>query len=212
MTNNFVAGIDVAGRKRGYQMAFLELESDTIASIHAIQSDPSEVIEKIEEQNGECLQIAIDSPPEARINDENENWNGKTRLAERQLNNDGFNVQWTPRGEGKPSPGEWMKNGEELWEALKTEFGDAKVIETFPTASVRGMSGQNVNLPLTLINSKERRNEAKDFVDASICAIIAREYVVNRDGLEVYGNKNHDDRYEDDDDDVLGKIYTLSET
>jgi hypothetical protein len=54
MTNNFVAGIDVAGRRRGYQMAFLELESDAISSIHAIQSEPSKVIEKIEQRNGEA--------------------------------------------------------------------------------------------------------------------------------------------------------------
>lgn len=209
MSADFVVGIDVAGRKRGYQCAILNDGQSEIQRIFEAQ-EPQEILKVIKERSGTCLQIAIDAPPRAHIDVEaNEKRDGKTRLAERQLNNKGFNVQWTPRDESQTDHAKWMENGERLWEKLSKKY-EEQLIETFPTASVPGLKNTDVTFPLSLFTDKNQRREAKDYFDAAICAVVARE-AEDDDSNQVrtFGKVNAEDKYDDDHDDVLGLIHVL---
>jgi len=167
VSSDFVAGIDVAGKEKGFHVALLDMKGDWIRDVFS-EKEPETVSTTIKTTFGNCRQIAIDAPPKAHISGE------KTRLAERELNDDGYNVQWTPRDESTTSPGEWMENGETLWDHLKAEFSPHMMIETFPTASTDGLWTSNVAFPLHLIDGPEFRHEINDYVDASICVVVAR--------------------------------------
>lgn len=208
MSEDFFAGIDVAGKERGFQVAILPKNTDQIMGV--IKGENSkDVADSLEELQGDSVKIAIDSPPKAHIDiAENDVRGGKTRLAERQLNNAGYNVQWTPR-EKDASYAEWMKNGEELWDELRERFSEDKLIETFPTASLEGLTEYDVSFPISLIDTPDKRKEAKDYFDAAVCALVAREVSKESDRTKTYGKAGMVDKYDDSQDDVLGNIHVL---
>ncbi len=203
MTTDFVVGIDVAGKARGYQCAVLGMRTNCIREIFSFR-DPREIAEQIKFEPGNCRLIAVDSPPKASVESD------KTRLAERQLYNDGYNVLWTPRRKNRSTTGEWMENGERLWNVLKCKFGQGMVIETFPTAASDGLQRTDVTFPLRLIENKDIRKDSSDFIDAAICSVVARKFELSPEEIKTYGESGSSTKY-DDEDDALGLIHVLKD-
>lgn len=183
----FVIGIDVGGKNKGYHAAVIPVGSRVIQRFFH-EYEPQEIIRRIKDLGGTCLKIAVDSPRKSRI------LGPETRLAERDLHRAGYRLQWTPRP-GRNEQG-WMKNGERLWNGLRKAFGTTKLIETFPTAASDGLADVEIEFPLKALAGKEKRPFYKDYIDASICAIVAREAF--RGKTRIYGR-----------DDELGPIHVL---
>lgn len=172
-----MAGIDVGGLKRGFEACVMS-ECGQIKGI-AHDRNPEALISQIDKLAADIKVIAIDSPPKSWIK------SNKTRLAERDLHQAGFRVQWTPRSPSKTS--EWMRNGEKLWRLLEKRYPKAKLIETFPTVACENLSQDDVLISLSLFCGKAKREYYKDMLDAVICASVARKYATKPKQLKIYG-------------------------
>lgn len=211
MSSDFVAGIDVAGDEKGFQAAILREGDDRIDDVFQ-KRKAEEVSDKLVDLDGDCLKIAIDSPPKALRDNE------ETRLAERQIyspegqNGTDIYVQWTQ----KTSAPNWMIRGERLWDELGERFSEDCLIETFPTACTTALDHFDVTLPLRLIDEPDERKLVKDYYDASICALVARESEKQDSRLiTIYGLKDEPIQQSDLADtniepkDELGPIYVI---
>lgn len=156
-----IAGIDVGGPKKGFHLAILSVPEQKIHSIHNF-TDPSQVADFLT-RIPDLAVVAIDAPPRAQIQ------GPKTRLAERQINQAGFKIQWTRRAPMLPDS--WMLNGENLWKTLENSLPQVQFIETFPTVVSRHLESCPLSLPLALLTGDSKtRATYKDFVDATLCA------------------------------------------
>ena len=166
----FIVGIDVGGSKKGFHCAAINFETNIVIDLRRIQGVES-VVPWIQSIDGECMTIAIDCPPKANRQSKT------TRLAERELHQAEYRLQWT-REVGK-TPDEWMVNGENLWRSLKIAgLKVVSLIETFPTAASDRLFDSPTLIPLKFFAGKEKRKQYKDFVDACICAEVARKNVL----------------------------------
>ncbi|MBS1711288.1 MAG: DUF429 domain-containing protein [Armatimonadetes bacterium] len=169
--NQVVAGIDVAGKRRGFHIAILDTASRQVIHLGNVH-DPGQAARLLLEFDSLAC-IAIDCPPKAEI------VGPKSREAERALSGLGFRMQWTRRPENVPP--EWMVNGEILWESIATLIPQVKVIETFPTAVSRQLGDCDFILPLKLLEGGVAKREGyKDFVDACLCAWVAERYLLGQ--------------------------------
>ena len=169
---DFVAGIDVAGPKKGFHLAVKQVGVEGWPSLfHFFEPQDSALhLGNLERAlAGKCLCVAIDSPPRASFNSE------ETRSAERELHRDGYRVQWTPRDKQKEAS--WMQNGERLWRTLKRAFPGMPVVESFPTAAGEGLFASQAMLPLNLLFGRHVRDFTKDYVDAAVCALVAERFL-----------------------------------
>lgn len=177
---DFVAGIDVAGQKKGFHLAvkharenrwhsFIQFfePQDVTFHLHNLQKALS----------GNCLCIAVDSPPQASVGTKS------TRIAERELHSDGYRIQWTPRDLKKEIP--WMKNGERLWNELRRSFPGTSIVESFPTAAGEGLYATRETIPLNIFFGRHMRDFTKDYVDAAVCALVAERSA--RGETKLYG-------------------------
>lgn len=171
MSECFV-GIDVGGSRKGFHVALLEGEHPEVRRLFH-STEAHEVAEAIGKWHSMPGTIAIDCPPRALRQ------SSSTRLAERQLHQRGYRVQWTRR-EGDQEPLEWMLNGQRIWQALSERFVDSLLIETFPTAASNRLEACDALLPLHLLAGRLKRAHTKDYVDAAICAWVAREAAAGR--------------------------------
>lgn len=171
MSECFV-GIDVAGSQKGFHVALLVGEHPEVRGVFW-STEVQEVAEAIGRWHPMPGAIAIDCPPRALRR------SSSTRLAERQLHQKGYRVQWTRR-EGDQEPLEWMLNGQRIWQALSERFFDSLLIETFPTAASDRLEACDVLLPLHFLAGRLKRAYTKDYVDAAICAWVAREAAAGR--------------------------------
>lgn len=160
-----VVGIDVAQIPKHFHVGILDIDRNVFMSVY---NEPylSELIKGLAGYS-KLLKIAIDAPPRAQIHGE------RTRLAERELHQMGYRVQWTRRA--PMAAPEWMNAGERLWKALEDNFGKDLLIETFPTVASDHLSEDEHYLPLRMFSGKEKRKDYKDYIDACICAIVAEK-------------------------------------
>jgi predicted nuclease with RNAse H fold len=92
------------------------------------------------------------------------------------------NPQWTPTVEGAPP---WMSLGFQLFHAF-SEAQTGAVYEVFPSASYTQFAGEGTCLQIDLVGFEPG---PKDMLDAYVCAVTVREFVIGR-GCEV-GNGDH---------------------
>jgi predicted nuclease with RNAse H fold len=165
---SIVAGIDVGGIRRGFHVAVVHAESGEFLALQNLHL--AEDIARLLMGFSELECVAIDCPPCAQID------GPRTRLAERQVNQAGFKVQWTRR---KPmAADEWMQNGERVWKNVRNSMGQVQIIETFPTVVSSRLAECDWKLPLSLLKGGViERSGYKDFVDASLCAWVAMRYL-----------------------------------
>jgi len=176
-------GIDVGGSSKCFHVSVLDIKHKKFLVIFHALSLPA-LIEGLEKYK--ILKIAVDAPPKANISGK------RTRLAERELRQKGYNMQWTRR---RPMPApEWMRVGERLWKKLTAVYGRNRLIETFPTAASDHLSKDAHRLPLRFLSGKEKRKYYKDYIDACICALVAEKALEGK--AQVAGVK-----------DELGPIY-----
>jgi predicted nuclease with RNAse H fold len=161
-----IVGIDVAGSKRGFHLANMIPGSGKIRGLKHCQT-VGDVLWLLNSLKSPML-VAIDCPPRCQLLE------AKTRLSERQLHEKGYRVQWTRRQ--NLAPQEWMRNGQDLWEALAT-LPNAQLIETFPTVATSSLVNSQVELPLRLLAAYADRREWKDFVDAAICTEVGDRFL-----------------------------------
>lgn len=160
-----VVGIDVAGAKKGFHCAALQIDTHQVVLLQKYL-DTDQLVFDLRALKINIQTIAIDCPSSALID------GPLTRAAERELHQRGYRVQFTRR-RGRHEPQEWMINGQRLWAAIRQAFTDVKIIETFPTAASEKLDASRIELPLRLICGKEKRAEYKDYIDALICADVA---------------------------------------
>ncbi len=155
-----IAGIDVGGVKKGFHVSVLDSDIGFV-DLHNFHS--TEGISDYLRGFDSLKLIAIDCPPRAQIN------GPRTRLAERQINQAGFKVQWTRRLPLEPD--EWMLNGEKLWKSLEKFSPQVQLIETFPTIVSRELGDCELVLPLKLLRGGQvERAGYKDFIDSCLSA------------------------------------------
>lgn len=187
--SDFVVGIDVGGKKKGFHLSLKFLETSEISSFfHCFE--PTEVLDYLRQNEivfgGKCLQIAINAPKKALVSE--------TRLAEKAVRKSGYRVLWTPtKPENKQK---WMENGELLWETLSNTFPVNTLIETFPTLTGDKMDLSKNILPIRLFAGKEKRKYINDFLDSALCMLAAEKKYKNE--ALAFGK-----------DDPLGAIYSL---
>lgn len=155
-----IAGIDVGGVKKGFHVSVLDVDQGFVDLRNFLSTEGiSDYLSGLDLMK----LIAIDCPPRAQIN------GPRTRLAERQINQAGFKVQWTRRF--PMAPDEWMVNGEKLWKSLEKLSPQVQLIETFPTIVSSELEDCELVLPLKLLKGgKDERAGYKDFVDSCLCA------------------------------------------
>lgn len=162
-----IVGIDVGGVKKGFHVSVLEsgVGFVDLRNYHG----PEEIVGYLRGFDSLKL-VAIDCPPRAQIN------GPRTRLAERQINQAGFKVQWTRRSPMEPE--EWMLNGEKLWKSLEELSPQVQMIETFPTIVSSELGDCELVLPLKLLKGGQvERAGYKDFVDSCLCAWAGLRYL-----------------------------------
>jgi predicted nuclease with RNAse H fold len=168
MSNGVVVGIDVAGKKKGFAVAALDIASESWLNLEPVQT-VDEVVDLIDRLR-DVRQIAIDCPPTAVVTSE------CTRGCERELHKARYSVQWTPREANGGKASGWMLNGQELWSALKSRYGGL-IIETFPTAACDQLQGCELRIPLQYFAHKKTRMHYKDLIDAALCAWVAKKHL-----------------------------------
>lgn len=167
-----VLGVDVGGRKKGFHVSVVRSGASEFEFVDGLLT--VEGVVGVARRYGVDV-IAIDCPPQAQIAGE------RTRLSERQLHLMGVRVQWTRRV-GLELP-EWMVHGQELWEALRNEVPEAKLIETFPTVVARDLVGCSLRFPIFFLQGNTAyRAGTKDLLDACLCAWAGLKYSEGRAG------------------------------
>ncbi len=157
-----VVGIDVGDVNKGFHLAICQPSVDRITDLyHAC--DVQAAVDFLRQQKSVPRCIGIDAPAKSLIK------GPETRAAERVLAKLGYRPQWTRRHHQPPG---WMVQGEKLWTALKASFPTARLIETFPTASVNGLNHSSISLNLNTLHGRDKRKYYKDFLDACICAVV----------------------------------------
>jgi hypothetical protein len=63
-----------------------------------------------------------------------------------------------------------------------------------------------------LLQLPEDRAQVQDYVDATICAVVARRFVAEPECLKVYGDAPESSPYDDEEADELGPIYVLDDS
>ena len=164
-----VAGIDVGGAAKGFHLAIQDPQDGLIA-IHQA-SEPAQILKYLKHY-GVHGTIAIDCPSSPFVK------GSSTREAERALVRKGYRIQWTRRKDSGVKPQEWMLNGERVWKALRRAGFVA--IETFPTAISDQLADSKDVLPIRLLAGRELRAEWKDYLDACLCALVARAHLQGR--------------------------------
>lgn len=162
-----VAGIDVAGAKRGFHAVLFETGSARFYEARH-WSSVEEVVENLAAVAGLRV-VAIDCPPRAYRS-------GPTvRQAERELHQNGIRPQWT-RAPGEEAQA-WMLNGEALWRRLAERLPGVTLIESFPTAVAKlNPIGAAPSMPLDLIKGDLFKHRV-DVLDACLCAWTAARYL-----------------------------------
>lgn len=162
-----IVGIDVGGVKKGFHVSVLDLAEGFVdlRNFHTSEG----IVDYMREFEALKL-VAIDCPPRAQIG------GPRTRLAERQINQAGFKVQWTRRRPMEPD--EWMLNGEKLWKSLEKLSPQVQMIETFPTIVSSELGDCELVLPLKLLKGGQvERAGYKDFIDSCLCAWAGMRYL-----------------------------------
>lgn len=167
---DFVAGIDVGAAKKGFHLSIKRVGEESFLSL-ANFKQPEDVVGYLKGfemlYKGRVKVIAIDCPPKAVIDSE------ETRLAEREVVKRGYKVLWTPRSNDMRQS--WMVNGEKLWEHLRVAIPEIELVESFPTVNSDLLIEMKERLPLSLLNGKSKRKFYGDYIDASICALVAEK-------------------------------------
>lgn len=178
------AGIDVGGSSKGFHLVGL-CDGDEITSFRA--STPDQAVEKIKQWS--TISVAIDAPI---------SWakDGKSRACERALEVSGIRCFKTPSRNlaGEKPFYDWVKHGLMLYDALRAAgyysickpegLRQEKILmETFPHAIATRLQGarprdlSKVVFRRAVLRCQEVDETALsniDFVDAALCALIAR--------------------------------------
>lgn len=192
-----VIGIDVGGIKKGFH-AVASHDGRYHQKFHSI--DPHKVAEWVLSHQPEA--VAIDAP--AMFSE-----HGRSRLAERELVNNGLRCFYTPTRAlaSKSRFYDWVFNGERLYQALGLPLFSENhhqapcVMETFPHA-IHMLLWKNAPSSLPLgSKSLTRKSTLKDrcqfdvsaltnqdFIDAALCAVAADHF--NKQQFIAYGSQN----------------------
>lgn len=182
------AGIDVGGKTKGFHLVGLS-EDNNLQSRHVLA--PGDAVRTLKSWGARV--VAVDAPM---------SWaaEGRARISERQLESYGIHCFKTPCESiaHDKSFYDWVRNGLALYDVLsehkyrrpielsKVDKRSLRMIETFPhaiamrlsTSDSRGRSKVRFRrqvLRENEINESQLRNI--DFVDAALCALLARIYL-----------------------------------
>lgn len=163
----YVAGIDVGGEKKGYHLCLLK---DSKVELFAHSRSASEAIVILENhlnhRRAALRALAIDGPARAqRARD-------SVRAPEAELASRGYRLLYTPRE--APPAGHWMQQSATLHRLARKAFDQCEVLETYPSAVSDRLFGLDVDLPVSLLQGKEKRKFHGDYIDAMLCAVSAR--------------------------------------
>ena len=128
--DRLVAGVDVGGKRKGFHLAVIE--GDRVTELEQYP-DAQTLATHLIEMKPQA--VGIDSPPEWAPDGQ------KSRPAEREFAKKRIcGIRYTPdRTTAQAHPGtyyEWIFNGMELWDALRTRpHFQGRLFEVFPTAS-----------------------------------------------------------------------------
>jgi len=188
-----VVGIDVGGERKGYHAVLLcNGKIQQVKQAH----DPQVIVNWCIKHNATV--VAVDAPCQWSMT-------GRSRIAERDLNNKGIHCFYTPTRKlaFKRSFYDWMFNGERLYKALTAHYhlyqgkpSRTRIcLETFPHAIVCALEDDII--PAKNKNTTRRNVLAEqgiesilltniDFVDAALCAVAAAEFRASH--FEAYGD------------------------
>jgi hypothetical protein len=196
MSSRFI-GIDVQSA-RGCAVGILDEDGRAVDSAWIPGSDPSDLAIglvrrlRADATSTHTVAIGIDAPRQPLDAPREWFWDGgRKRWRRRRPSESGrgrhceiviaahqlAHPQWTPL---EPDAPEWMRVGFALFRAL-TPF--ARVLEVFPAASYRLLSGTDLRLEVTL---KGFADGPKDMLDAFVGALTTREFCCGR-GTQVGG-------------------------
>lgn len=168
---DYVAGIDVGGKKKGYHLCLLAGQEIAMLA-HALSE--KEIIAllsaHLQHKKAQIPCISIDGPAASYRTSE------KTRASEGALASMGYRVLYTPTD--RPSEDHWMARSASLHAQLRKAFPGALLLETYPSAISDRLFGLEGVLPLSLLQEKRKRKYYLDYIDAILCAHAARQHLL----------------------------------
>jgi len=193
--NPTVVGIDVGGEQKGFHAVVLH---DGKFLDKTANRDPAAIVDWCLDHNARV--VAVDAPCR---------WSryGSSRLAERELNQQGIRCFYTPTRERALHRAfyEWVFNGEKLYRCLVAAYAlfngklndETMCIETFPHAIVCALAGRVVSAkPKATVRRAALLGRGYDisdlpnidFVDAALCAVTADAF--HNDSYKRYGARD----------------------
>ncbi|MCB1139823.1 MAG: NUDIX domain-containing protein [Leptospiraceae bacterium] len=182
----YVAGIDVGGEKKGYHICLLR---DRRVEVLAHSRSASESIlilsNHLKHRKASLKCLAIDGPARARRFQES------IRRPEAELASRGYRMLYTPRE--APATDHWMQRSATIHGLARKAFPGCSVLETYPTAISDRLFGLDVQVPISILQGKEKRKFHGDYIDSILCAMAAHYHCLQQS--EELANTGRDARH-----------------